>query len=94
MLDTLRTPKRVFSTNCKGESKLPTAGSFALQVARDVLIIRLQLVNTEDRTNWRGSNNIENTPDPFVVALETTVPSPHCNCTRASMTNDNQNIST
>lgn len=80
-----RLPRTVFPTSCKGERKTPRAGSLALQVERGVLTTRLQSVNSEETTNCRGSNSIENTPAPLVVVLETAFPPPHCSCTRASI---------
>lgn len=87
MFATFSRPRRVFPMNCKAETKAPTAGDLALQLASGVLTTRLQLVSNEESTYCRGSSTIENIPDPFVVALETIFPL-HCNCTRASEEKD------
>lgn len=57
----------------------PTPGRVASQVESGVLTTKLQPVRRVERRNCRGSKTMENSPAPFVVALETTFPDPHCN---------------
>lgn len=58
-------------------------GKFALHDAKGVLTTSLQPERSVERTKFSGSKSIENIPERFVVAVETTFP-PHCNCTKAS----------
>lgn len=71
----------------KDERRPPTEGKLALQVESGVETTSLQSDNKEERTKWSGSKTMENIPDPFVVALDTTFPDPHWSCTRASTKN-------
>lgn len=73
----------MFPTNCKEESKWPRSGKLASHLASGVVTASLQLASTDESIYCSGSKTIENTPDPFVVALDTTFP-PHCSCTPAS----------
>ena len=52
-------PRTVFPTYCKGEAKLSTEGSLALQLERGVLTTRLHLLNSVWRRTCEDSGELK-----------------------------------
>ena len=77
------TPPILVFTTFKVDAKRPTDGKVALHVESGVATTKRQLDNSNGKVFTRGSTTKENTPDPFVIALDTTFPVPHLNCTVA-----------